>query len=307
MSLHTPIPLIRIAHLSDLHCSHPNWDPRQLLSKRWIGNLNILFSRRYHFDPSGITTLIPLFKQQGVNVVAITGDLSSTSHPAEFKMAQELIHPFIQEGFKVFTLPGNHDHYTKQAEKDQLFYQFFPSHYDQDRTYSLKEDKLSSTYLGNSWWIIGLDTAYASCLLSSNGNFSSEIEHTLTRALTQIPSHHSVILLNHFSLFANTSKRKLLIGYQALQALLKKFPCVKLFLSGHTHQHSIADLRASHLPIISDAGSTGIKKGGSWNLIEIYKDKCAIQAFKRSDDSGDILWKPFASHQFQWSLNETLV
>lgn len=306
MQKHAPS-LLRIAHISDLHCAAPNWDPTQLLSKRWLGNLNVLFSRKSSFDPYCISTLIPHFRKEKVQVIAITGDLSSTSHPDEFKMAKELIDSLTEEGFAVYTLPGNHDQYTKHAEKEHLFYNFFSPLYAPDSKFSLKDDKVSSAYLGNSWWIMGLDNAYASSLVSANGKFSIEAEQALKQALTEIPKDHSVILINHFSPFGNVSARKLLFRKEDLLAILREFPCIKLFLHGHTHRHAIADLRGNNLPIICDAGSTAFKKTGTWNLIDIKKDQCTIQAYRQRVIEDETSWEPFSTQNFLWKKDAALV
>src|SRR5207245_1942834 len=140
-------------------------------SKRWLGNLNFLLRRKSTLEPANLTTLFPIFHQRKVDAVLITGDLTSTSHKEEFILAQQFIDSLKQEKFKVFTLPGNHDQYTKKAYRDQLFYQFFNVAYasptdplplaQEISLLSLKEDGLASAYFGQGWWLIGLDTAIA--------------------------------------------------------------------------------------------------------------------------------------------------
>lgn len=291
---------LKLAHISDLHFAKLTWDPCQFFSKRWLGNLNVALCRKHAFDPNALSTLIPLFQQKQVKSVLITGDLSSTSQASEFEMAQGFVRSLEQEGLSVFAIPGNHDHYTKSAYKKQLFYDFFPSP-------SLRENKVSSTYLGHNFWLISLDTACATSLISSNGLFSEKIEQALSLALQEIPEGHSVILMNHFALFSHTGARKSLWRRQALLALLKKHPCIKLYLHGHTHHHSVADLRADDLPIILDSGSTSLEQGGSWNLIEISEKGCKIESFRRAAYALDVIWEPFATHQFSWKSYASLV
>lgn len=299
--------LLRIAHLSDLHFAKPSWNPEQLLSKRWLGNLNVWLSRKHSFDPAQLTTLIPLFHQKKITTILISGDLSSTSHPDEFALAQDFIRSLSEEGFSVFTVPGNHDQYTKSAYKKGLFYDFFPACYEEKSEWSLKEHRISCKHLEQDWWLIGMDTAHATSLLSSTGNFSEEIERELQKVLLTLPSSCKVILMNHFSLFSEPSFRKNLIRKEALRSLLQRNPCVKIFLHGHTHRHSTSDLRASHLPLILDSGSTAKVQGGSWNFIEITDQDCIIESFKRNDSPFDVLWEPFAKNTFSWESHEALV
>jgi len=296
-------PLFRLAHISDLHFSKLTWNPIQFCSKRWLGNLNLFLKRKKAFKPDNLTTLFPVFHDHKIDAVLITGDLTSTSHEDEFLLAQQFVEGLQQEGFKVFTLPGNHDQYTKKAFKEQLFYQFFNRAYTPSTepltSLSLKEDGLTAAYFGHGWWLIALDTAIATSLISSNGYFSPELEQKLEKALKEIPVDHHVILINHFPIFSNESARKSLIRKEALKKLIEGFPKVKLFLHGHTHRHCIADLRSSHLPIFLDSGSTA-QKCGTWNLIDITAKGCDIEVFKNTDANGDVFWQPILKSNFKW-------
>lgn len=297
-------PLLRLAHISDLHFSKLSWDLSQFTSKRWLGNLNLLLKRKHTFAPEQLTNLFPLFHERKVDAVLITGDLTSTSHEAEFALAQQFIQSLQQENFKVFTLPGNHDHYTKSAYQKKLFYQFFNPLYssqtDPISSLSLKDDGLAAVCLKGGWWLIGLDTAIATSLLSSNGYFSAEIEQKLEKTLREIPTDQSVILINHFPIFANESDRKSLIRKEALKKLLESFPKVKLFLHGHTHRHTIADLRSSNLPIFLDSGSAAQKHDGTWNLIDITVNSCDVEVFKNQSRDNSPDWQPAFKSTFKW-------
>jgi 3',5'-cyclic AMP phosphodiesterase CpdA len=297
-------PLFRLAHISDLHFSKLTWNLLQFFSKRWLGNLNLLLKRKHTFNPDSLTTLLPIFHERKIDAVLITGDLTSTSHEREFLMARQFIESLEQEKFKVFTLPGNHDQYTKKAHRKQLFYQFFNTTYasstDPLTALSLKEDGLTTAYFGHRWWLIGLDTAIATSLISSNGYFSPELEQKLEKALKEIPEGHRVILINHFPIFSNESPRKSLIRKDALKKQIERFPKIKLFLHGHTHRHCIADLRSSNLPIFLDSGSTAQKEGGTWNLIEISASSCEVEVFKNTNGDGYAFWQPIIKSNFKW-------
>lgn len=301
----TEKPLFRLAQISDLHFSKLSWNPFQFCSKRWLGNLNLLMKRKHSLRPDNLTTLFPIFHEYKIDAVLITGDLTSTSHEDEFLLAQQFVESLQQEKFKVFTLPGNHDQYTKRAFKKQLFYQFFNTNYspptDSLTSLSLKEDGLSAAYFGHGWWLIALDTAIATSLISSNGYFSPELEQKLEKALKEIPDDQHVILINHFPIFSNESARKSLIRKEALKKLIQRFPKIKLYLHGHTHRHCIADLRSSHLPIFLDSGSTAQKEEGTWNLIDITATGCNVEVFKNTNAEGYAFWQPILKSNFKWS------
>jgi 3',5'-cyclic AMP phosphodiesterase CpdA len=289
-------PLFRLAHISDLHFFKLQWNPLQLFSKRWLGNLNLLFHRKNALEPEALTTLFPVFHERKVDAVLITGDLTTTTHEDELLLAKRFVDCLKGENLKVFTLPGNHDHYTKKAFRKKSFYQFFDEAYAPGL--SLKQDQLTAAHFGHGWWLMALDTAVATSWVSSTGYFSPELEQRLEKALQEIPDDHRVILLNHFPIFSNESPRKRLIRKEALKKLIERFPKIKLFLHGHTHRHSVADLRSSGLPIILDSGSTAKKQGGTWNLIDITPSGCEVEVFNNSGK--DDFWQSVSKTGFKW-------
>src|SRR5580698_9431521 len=149
--------LFRFAHISDLHFSRLSFGPSQFFSKRWVGNLNLILNRKKKFDQTHLYTLIPLFQNLQINGVFITGDLTSTSHNSEFEMAKKFVDTLKEAGLKVFLIPGNHDHYTRKAFRDLIFYRYFNSvqHTDDPMSFfQLKDDKVSATFLGQNWWLL---------------------------------------------------------------------------------------------------------------------------------------------------------
>ncbi len=290
---------LRIAHISDLHFSKPTCSPFQFFSKRWIGNLNLIFSRQKDFETDRLQDLPAIFKAHQVDHVVISGDLSTTSQEKEFREGCAFVEQLKAEGLNVFVLPGNHDHYTKRAYKDQLFYRFFDCSFslvdEPIYEFNLKKHKLAAKYLGNKWWFIALDTAVATSMISSRGHFSEELERNLQRALMCIPSDHQIILANHFPFFDHESPRKTMARSTALRDLVQQFSNIKIYLHGHTHRHCLADLRSSGLPIISDSGSTSHCMHGGWNLIDFSPTGCDFQVFKWKSD-----WTPVSKTSFKW-------
>jgi 3',5'-cyclic AMP phosphodiesterase CpdA len=279
---------IRIAHISDLHFSNICLSPTQFFSKRWIGNFNLLLRRKAEFDKASLNALPDLFAKHRIDLVLITGDLSTTGQKKEFAQATEFIQSLKSQVRKVIAIPGNHDHYTMRGWKSKLFFDYFPDP-------QLKKEGVSVIPLTNSWVLVALDSAVATSLNSSQGLFSEELESNLTSALSSISPDRHVLLMNHFPLFAHQPPTKTMQRSSQLRELLKKFPNVKLYLHGHTHSHCIANLRANGLPIIVDSGSTAHRLRGTWNLLELSDAMVNIQAFRN-------MAEPFTSHS--WSLRD---
>ncbi|MDN3506777.1 MAG: metallophosphoesterase [Simkaniaceae bacterium] len=291
---------MRIAHISDLHFGSVSFSPLQFFSKRWLGNLNFLLTRKKDFLYNRLIELIDFFKEEGVTHVVITGDLSVTSRKKEFKMAKRYIDLLKKEGLEVFTVPGNHDHYTKQSYRKKSFYNHFNPHFDKDCPYNLKEHQVSYTQLSEGLWLLGIDTAKATSLISSQGHFSEEIEKNLINALKEIPEGDNVILVNHFPIFCNDSEKKQLEGKEQLKDLMAKNPQIFLYLHGHTHRQTVADLRGSDLPIISDSGSTPLRKNGACHLLTIGDNTVQLNVYRYNTE-----WMQTEAHAF--THDKTLV
>lgn len=285
---------IKLAHISDLHFSAPSFNPTQIFSKRWLGNLNSVLIRKSHFSYERLASLKDLFKKEKITHVLISGDISTTSHKDEFLIGKAFVEELKKENFQVITLPGNHDHYTKKAYRKKLFYDYFHSSFEQDSALNLKDHGVAIKNLGSDWHLIVLDTTCLPTLLASQGNFSSDIEKYLQEALSSLKGQN-VIVANHFPFFQHENLRKRLIRGDEMKKLFAEHPNIRLYLHGHTHRFCVADLRVSNLPIVLDPGSTCHKTKGGCHILEINTDGCSLGMFKWDEE-----WKPFQQHQFKW-------
>lgn len=285
---------IKLAHISDLHFSSPSFDPLQIFSKRWLGNLNSILFRKSHFSYDRVKLLKDLFKKQQITHILISGDISTTSHKDEFLIGQSFVDELKKENFTVITLPGNHDHYTKKAYKKKLFYDYFDHAFEEHAAYNLKDHGVASKKLGPDWVLIVLDTTCLPTLLSSQGHFTPEIEKHLDEILSSLKDQN-VILANHFPFFQHEDLRKRLIRGDSLKKLFAKYPNIRLYLHGHTHRFCVADLRVNQLPIILDSGSTSHSTKGGCHILSINSHGCHLEMFKWNEE-----WKLFQEHQFNW-------
>ncbi len=271
----------KVAHLSDLHFSEVTLNPTQFLSKRWVGNVNLLFFRKNLLDKTHLRFLPKILEDQGVDLLFYSGDFTTTSRESEYLMAKEFIEQLQEKNIETFLIPGNHDHYTKCSYKNKIFYKYFNKP-PQSSPYSLKEDQLQLFDINEKWKVIGLDTTLATSTFSSQGVFSLDIEAKLTDLLDNIDSNKNIIVMNHFPFFQNGRKKNLLVHGDRLQSLLKKYPNIKMYLHGHTHRKCIADLRVSNIPIVLDCGTVGDKKIASWNLLDINENSFKVSTFEFS-------------------------
>jgi 3',5'-cyclic AMP phosphodiesterase CpdA len=290
--------MFRAAHISDLHLSKVSLSPFQFFSKRWVGNMNLLFKRRKIHKEEALDLLPELFSELKINYIFITGDISCTSQQQEFLKAENFFKKFM--GIKTLFLPGNHDNYTKKSYKQKIFYNYFTNTKKEEdypaKNFSLRTDGIEIHPLNDNWWYIGLDTTLATSILSSRGFFSHKIEENLKKVLSILPKDISIILANHFPFTQHISQRKRLQRASELRNLFQHFPQIKLYVNGHTHSHCVADLRNNNLPIVVDSGSCSHSKIGSWNLLEFSKTNCSITPYNWKNES----WKESKEQRFSW-------
>ncbi len=280
--------MITIAHLSDLHFSNISIFPLTL--KRFIGTTNLLITRKRSYIDTHLSKLPNLLKSLDVNNIFITGDLSSTSLKKEFEKAKKFIDSF-DENIKFFIVPGNHDTYTKQADKCSYFQNIIKS----KNIIDSKEKKIHLFDLSEKWVYIGLDTTLVTPLFSATGLFSNEMEKDLIDILEKIPKDKNIIISNHFPIFHKAAKRKRLKRREALLNVIKKYPNIKLYLHGHTHKRSIT--KEENMPYMICSGCSSHKKNASFNLLKIEDDKCFMQSYILQDSN----WKKDTVEELNFS------
>jgi len=291
--------MLRIAHISDLHFAATTFSPLQFFSKRWIGNFYQMFTRRKQHDPAQLDRLADLFVSLKIDCVLITGDLTTTTQTKELNQAVAFVELLQALGLRVIAIPGNHDHYTKNAWRKKKFYHFFPDY--SENGCSLKEDGVALVSLCDGWSLVALDTAYASPLASSRGHFHPKIQSALQKVLSSLPAHENILVMNHFPLFEHEKPQKSLLRATELRTLLSSYPNIRFYLHGHTHTHCLADLRPSCYPIILDSGSTSKINSGSWNLLELNPKGASVQIFRTASAPAE--WQTSASTSFQWAFS----
>lgn len=287
---------MRIAHVSDFHFTHLTWNPFRLLSKRALGNFNWITLRKKHFFEEQLSPLPALFKELEVDYVLLGGDFSTTALLEEFEKAAQFIGQIKQPWFAT---PGNHDCYTKRSCRNKHFYRYFANQRkeisDPVEFFTLEKHRIEAHKIGQGWRLILLDTAIATHFHSAEGLFSEKLEAYFKEVLKLIPQEESILILTHYPFFQNDVKRHSLIRGEVLQELLEQNPRIRLYLHGHTHRHTVADLQVSNLPIVLDSGSSAQGRKGAWNLIDLNPKSCTVSTYR-----WDHKWTKTRSEEFSW-------
>ena len=274
---------MRIAHISDPHFSRFTLHPSQFLSKRWMGNFNFQLFRKKSYQTAHLWKLPQLLTSLNVDVVFITGDFSSTSLDEEFEEGKKFLQAFQDQGLPTHVLPGNHDSYTRQSQRERRFYDFLAS---QD----LRTKRVECIPLQKGWWYVGIDCAVAAPLFCAYGIFSVEIETHLIEALSKIPATDRVVLCNHFPLFPAGRSLHDLKRVHALQKMLQRFPQVVLYLHGHDHKSYIVDRQSEGFPLTLNSGSCAHVSDGTFFIVDLFEKECLVKQLLFAQNGNEPAW-----------------
>jgi 3',5'-cyclic AMP phosphodiesterase CpdA len=295
--------MLKIAHISDLHLSKISFHPSVFFSKRWIGNCNLLFSRKKTFGSWQLDLLPDLFSKLQVDYVIVSGDITCTSSDEEFHLGKKLFLEIEKRGIKILTVPGNHDVYTKKSDKEKSFYRYFSNVHENLPSsippFTLEKDRVEAHKLKSGFWLVGIDTAISTSLIMSTGLFSQKTEENLFSLLSALPPKDPVIVVNHFPFLEKSSYRKRLERKKNLQKIIESFPNIRLFLHGHTHTHQIIKHQKS---LVLDCGSSSHTLKGTLNLLSLAKTGCDLTVYhwQKSSSEKKGNWQKGAEEGFSW-------
>ena len=116
---------LRLIHVSDIHFWRYALNPLQLFSKRLLGMASLVVRRARKFRLERVEEVVERVLSLHPDHILITGDLTTTALPAEFRAALRELGPWLQDPKKTTIIPGNHDRYTIGAHRDRRFEQYF--------------------------------------------------------------------------------------------------------------------------------------------------------------------------------------
>jgi 3',5'-cyclic AMP phosphodiesterase CpdA len=112
---------MRLVHLSDIHVWDITWKLRHWRGKRIVGLLDLLRGRAGKFRLEHLPGVVEQVQKVGFDHLLITGDLTTTALPDEFRRAREALAPLLIDPARVSVVPGNHDRYTRDSVRDRTF------------------------------------------------------------------------------------------------------------------------------------------------------------------------------------------
>lgn len=116
---------MRIVHLSDIHLWQYTFNPLRFLSKRPAGLASLLLGRARRFRLERLPELVDRVNRLRADHILITGDLTTTALPGEFRAARAALAAWLGDPARTTIIPGNHDRYTLYAHFSRRFEHFF--------------------------------------------------------------------------------------------------------------------------------------------------------------------------------------
>lgn len=262
---------MRVVHFSDLHFyAFPRVSG--MFGKRMLGLANLyLRGRRHQFHADVASVAIEQIAALNPELILLTGDLTALASPAEFELARNALAPLL-ERFPVRMVPGNHDCYTRAADRESRIEQLF-SPWLRTPQGLLGDDAppWPTLYLQEEVAVLGLNPSRFH--LGSSGKLHA---HELER-LEQLLQREDVkarfkILMLHYPLLGkdgipSENRWRKLEGGPALRALLERHP-VQLVLHGHDHLRYYNRLPVPGGPAIPlyNAGSAAFYRGAEYPI-----------------------------------------
>ncbi len=221
---------MRIAHLSDIHFWQYEFNPLRLIGKRLIGMTELAMGRARRFRLERAADLIARVQSVAPDHILITGDLTTTSLPAEFRAASRALAPLLADPARVTIIPGNHDRYTLYAHRSRRFEWYFGAFAPAPR-YPWARPLDAQTA------IVGLDPTRSA--ITAHGKLPAKQLQAARELLTAAGPIARPIIACHYPLavpprYAREYGRKDLVNRNALEDWLRTIG-PHVFCCGHVH------------------------------------------------------------------------
>ncbi len=248
-----------LIHISDFHLCRPTGAHLfRFLNKRALSYLSWEVRRRREHRVEVLLSLIQAVRTMAVDQIAVTGDLTQLSLPAEFEQAR---HHLQALGLpkNVFVVPGNHDALVPTPWDDG--YARWADYLSPDSGGTGRPGSFPTLRIRGPVALIGLSTAHPTRPLSAAGSIGAAQLARCADILSETARRRLYrILLIHHPPFPNAVAR-----HKRLMDVKKFYPLIQqhgaeLIIHGHSHRRSRADLPGpvARVPVlgISSASAT---------------------------------------------------
>jgi len=188
---------MRLAHLSDIHyLARLHVPVHRFLNKRITGYVNLRFLRSFQHDSGMLDQVVDALREARPDHLAITGDLTNLSLGIEFAELRHLLERLDMPPDRITVVPGNHDRYTRGADRDHRMMAYLEPYMRGD---SASPDPFPVVRLRDGVALMGLDTALPRPPLVAGGRIGHRQMDRVVQALRRddVRRCFPVLLLHH--------------------------------------------------------------------------------------------------------------
>lgn len=254
----------RLAHLTDPHLAPlPPFAKRALLSRRILGYLSWLKRRQRVHRREILDAVTADLARQGVDHVAVTGDLVNLALPEEFAQGGRWL-ATLGGAADVTFVPGNHDAYVPVRWQGSWAHLGPYMRGDGDRAAADEPATFPFVRRRGPLALVCVSTAVPNVPTMALGTIGAPQLARLRAVLASLRGCGlcRVVLLHHPPVRAMTSWRRRLTDGAALRAVLGETGA-ELLLCGHEHRFQLATVEGPDGPIPVVGGpSTSLRADG---------------------------------------------
>lgn len=272
----------RFFHISDIHVAATNrgWAIRDFFSKHVTGWVNWnLLGRGVRFSQAA--QCLEKFERDvrllQPDAVIFSGDATALGFATEANMAASLLK--INE-FPGVAVPGNHDHYTRQAVAQRRFEAAFEPWLQGKR---MGSETYPFARCFNDIWFVCVNAAVPNRgITDASGLVGNDQLRRLDQLLSQLPDGRRVLVTHYPYVTAEglaEPEDHRLRDRDALRSVVVKHG-IKTWLCGHRHQYyQFGPSADAPIHIICAGSSTMIGTAGYWDIT--FADNGDVSAIRR--------------------------
>jgi 3',5'-cyclic AMP phosphodiesterase CpdA len=225
---------MRIALIGDIHTYRLAVAPWRIFNKRFIGQVNLWFNRRFRFRRELLPPVWSKVASIKPDQLLFSGDVCTCAIWEEFADVAKMIRP-LTDSIPALMIPGNHDRYIPSATDDKLM--------EQHLGHIMPIDYPHLQRLNQRWHLLALDSCFPQPLYAE-GEIGTEQLQACRRYLAQIENDQSIMVMCHYPAVEiphglHEPPRHGLRDLRPLQQLLaecRRFTGPTIYLHGHVHR-----------------------------------------------------------------------
>jgi len=221
---------MRVVLLGDIHLYRLWLAPWHLLSKRLLGQGNLVLNRRRKFNHALLPAMIEEAVSLKPDMVLLSGDVTTTSLRQEFEDVEQTLRP-LTERFETVLVPGNHDRYTFTSARVRRIDSMLPS---------IVPDVFPHIgQLDDRWSLLAFDSAVPR-FYNARGRLGDAQFKVASQYLDGLQSDQGVVVMCHYPCalprHIHEHQSHSLEERDQLRGVLERCKARVVYLHGHIHR-----------------------------------------------------------------------